>query len=310
MENNMRPCLPLLAVSLLLTACASPPPETSPGHALTERIWDVRAGQFISPQQAYQRAGASRYVLLGEQHDSTIHHARQLQLLQALADQGRQATLALEQFDVQHQSALSAAQHSGTTDAEALADAGQLHREAWRWPMYKTLINHAAQQHWPLLAANLSRADARDIALGKVTPVLPPLAPAQLTELENDVVQGHCAYRPSAQGLARIVAAQRARDLQMAQVLDSVPGPVLLVAGAGHVRSDRAVPQYLAEPSRALTIAFVEVLDGRLQPGDYDSAGFDLLWFTAATPRPDACAKPLTGLVAPAAAPAQPQESK
>lgn len=306
----MRPWLPLLTLSLILTACASPPPEATSSHALTEHIWDVRAGQFISPQQAYQRAGASRYVLLGEKHDSAIHHARQLQVLQALADQGRQPALALEQLDVQHQSALSAAQHSGTTDAEALADAGQLNREGWRWPMYKALINHAAQQHWPLLAANLSRADARDIALGKVAPELPVLSATQMAHLEDDVIEGHCGHRPNPQLLTRIVAAQRTRDLQMAQVLDSVPGPVVLVAGAGHVRSDRAVPQYLAEPSRALSITFVEVVDGQVSASDYDSAGFDLLWFTAATPRPDACAKPLTGLVAPAAAPAQPHESK
>lgn len=306
----MRPWFPLLVLSLTLSACATNTLKAPQPHALEERIWDVHAGQFISPQQTYQRAGASRYVLLGEKHDSAIHHARQLQVLQALADQGRQPALALEQFDVQHQSPLTATQNSGAQDAETLASAGQLNREGWRWPMYKALISHAAAQHWPLLAANLSRADARDIALGKVAPALPVLSAAQITHLEDDVVEGHCGHRPAPQLLTRIVAAQRARDLQMAQVLDAVPGPVVLVAGAGHVRTDRAVPVYLAEPSRALAIAFVEVADGQTQPGDYDSAGFDLLWFTAATPRPDACAKPLTGLVAPAAAPLNPKETK
>lgn len=306
----MRPWLPVLALTLTLSACATNTRQTTQPHALEERIWDVGTGQFISAQDVFDRAGASRYVLLGEKHDSAIHHARQLQVLQALAAQGRQPALALEQFDVQHQSALSAAQNTGTTDAEALADAGQLNRDGWRWPMYKALISQAAQHQWPLLAANLSRADARDIALGKVTPELPVLSAAQMAHLEDDVVEGHCGYRPAPQLLARIVAAQRARDLQMAQVLDAVPGPVVLVAGAGHVRTDRAAPIYLAEPARALAIAFVEVADGQVNPGDYDSAGFDVLWFTAATPRPDACAKPLTGLVAPAAVPVTPQESK
>lgn len=306
----MRPWFLLLVLTLTLSACATSTLKTLQPHALEERIWDVGTGRFITTEEVFYRAGASRYVLLGEKHDSAIHHARQLQVLQALADQGRQPALALEQFDVKHQPALAAAQKTGTTDVEALASAGQLNRDGWRWPMYKALISHAAAQHWPLLAANLSRADARDIALGKVAPELPVLSATQMTHMEDDVVEGHCGHRPDPQLLTRIVAAQRTRDLQMAQVLDSVPGPVVLVAGVGHVRTDRAAPIYLAEPSRALAIAFVEVVDGQVNPGDYDSAGFDVVWFTAATPRPDACAKPLTGLVAPAAAPATPQDSK
>ena len=145
-------------------------PSGAPPPALDGRIWDVAARQFISAQAAYQRAASSRYVLLGEKHDSEVHHARQLDVLQALAARGVQPVLTLEQFDAQHQVALSAAQKAGTTDAQALADAGQLNRTGWRWPMYQALIAYAAQQQWPLVAANLSRTQARDIALGKLQP--------------------------------------------------------------------------------------------------------------------------------------------
>lgn len=289
------------AASLLLAlggAHAADAPSGAPAPALEGRIWDVAARQFISPQAAYQRAASSRYVLLGEKHDSEVHHARQLGVLQALAALGVQPALALEQFDAQHQVALSAAQKGGITDADALADAGQLNRAGWRWPMYQALIAYAAQHQWPLVAANLSRAQARDIALGKLQPQLPTASAAQRALVEDDVVQGHCGQRPEPARLNAIVQAQRARDQQMAQALDSVAGPVVLIAGAGHVRSDRAVPRYLSEPRRALAMAFVEVEDGKPTPLDYDSTGFDLLWFTDATPRPDPCAVPLTGSVA------------
>ena len=122
-----------LAASFLGVAHAADTPSGVLAPALEGRIWDVAARQFISVQSAYQRAATSRYVLLGEKHDSEAHHARQLKMLQALD---------------------------------------------------------------------------------------------------------------------------------------------------------------------ALAIAFVEVQDGKPTPADYDSAGFDLLWFTAATPRPDPCATPLTGSVA------------
>lgn len=305
----MKHWFPLLTLSLALTSCATDFSRQAKVQALEERIWDVAAGQFVSSEAAFQRAAASRYVLLGEKHDSEIHHARQLWMLQALANKGLAPALALEPLDAKHQTDLTAAQNAGTQDAEALASAGQLNFEGWRWPMYKALISYAVEHQWPLLAANLSRADARDIALGKVVPDLPGLALAELTHLENDVVQGHCGQRPDPLLLTRIVDAQRARDQQMAQVLDAVSGPVVLVAGAGHVRTDRAVPRYLAEPKKALAIAFVEVADGKPQPGDYDSAGFDLLWFTAATTRPDPCATPLTGLAAPQPSLSNPKES-
>ena len=290
-----------LAAGLLVAvggAHAADAPGSAAAQALEGRIWDVAKRQFIDAQALYQRAAASRYVLLGEKHDSEAHHARQLDVLQALAQRGVQAALALEQFDARHQGALSAAQQAGSVDANALADAGQLDRAGWRWPMYQALITFAAQRQWPLVAANLSRAQARDIALGKVQPQLPVASAAQLALLEDDVVQGHCVQRPAPARLSAIVQAQRARDVQMAQALDSVAGPVVFIAGAGHVRTDRAVPVYLQEPRRALAIAFVEVEDGKHSPADYDRTGFDVLWFTAATQRPDPCAMPLTGSVA------------
>lgn len=288
----------VLVACCLVSACATDTTASAPGHPLDGRIWDVAAGRFIAAGTAYQRAASSRYVLLGEKHDSEYHHADQLAVMQAFAERGVAPALALEQMDAANHSALSGAQASGVRDPEALADAGQLNRVGWRWPMYKPLMALAAERRWPLLAANLSRAQARDIALGKVVPTVPAVDDAQRALLENDIIQGHCGQRPEPERLHGIVLAQRARDVQMARVLDSVHGPVALIAGAGHVRSDRAVPRYLAEPQRALVIAFVEVEDGKPRPRDYDTAGFDLLWFTPATPRPDPCDAPLTGSVA------------
>lgn len=295
---RMQGLLRLLAACLAVSACATRAPPGAPSHALDGRIWDVAASRFISADMAYRRAATSRYVLLGEKHDSDHHHAGQLAVLQALAERGIAPALALEQMDAAHQLALSAAQESGARDAETLADAGQLNRKAWRWPAYKALIALAADNQWPLLAANLSRLDAREIAMGKVLPPVPAVGDAQRVLLENDIVQGHCGQRPDADRLSAIVLAQRARDVQMAKTLDSVNGPVVLIAGAGHVRADRAVPRYLTEPHRALVLAFVEVDAAKPVASDYDSAGLDLLWFTQATPRLDPCAAPLTGSVA------------
>jgi uncharacterized iron-regulated protein len=288
----------LAACALTLGLMTGAQAQTAEPHPLLDRVWDVRAGAYLSLDRFFQHAAAARYVLLGEQHDSEAHHARQLQMLQALSARGLQPALALEQFDTEHQAALRQAQQSGVRDAEALADAGQLNRKGWRWPMYRDLIAHAAEQGWPLLAANLSRAEARRIVLGEVP--APAAADAEQQRLmEDDVIQGHCGHRPSANILAGMVGAQRARDARMAATLDAVPGPVVLIAGAGHVRRDRAVPRHLAEPARAIAIGLTEVREGKVEPTAYDSAGFDYLWFTASKQRPDPCAAPLPGLAGP-----------
>lgn len=269
-------------------------------HPLEDRLWDAQAKRFISQQAFLQRAEQARYVLLGERHDSEAHHARQLLVLQMLGELGVRPALALEQFDHEHQDALRAAQAAGQRDAEALADAGRLNRRGWRWPMYRDLIDHAAVRGWPLLAANLSRAEARRIVLGETRPELAPIDPMQQGLLEADVILGHCGHRPPAAVLAGMVAAQRARDARMAATLDAASdGPVVLIAGAGHVRRDRAVPRYLADPARALTVGLIEVIDGSDDPGGYDAAGFDVLWFTPSQRRPDPCAAPLPGLAGP-----------
>lgn len=285
----------LLTLGLLsgLTGCASWR-GARPHHPLQDRVWDVRGGCFIDVGEALTRATSSRYVLLGEAHDSVAHHAVQLQVLQRLHAAGQRGTVAMEQFDSEHQAALRAAQAGGEQDAERLAEAGRLNRQGWRWPLYKDLIAWAAAHGWPLQGVNLSRAEGRRIAMREVRPVLPLLPQAVLTQMENDVVLGHCGHRPAPALLAALVDAQRARDVRMAEGMDAAArAPVVLIAGLGHVRRDRAVPRYLSQPECALVVGLQEVRDAVTVPTAYDSAGLDLLWFTAAQTREDPCARAL-----------------
>lgn len=287
--------------------CAGLLSAAAAAHPLDGRIWDVRAQAFVEADAVYQRAAASRYVLLGETHDNPLHHDLQLAVLKALAQRGRSLSLAMEQFDHERQTEIAAAQAAGG-DAEKIADAGQFNRKGWRWPMYKDLIDHAAAQRWPVLAANLSRADARDIALGRVKPQLPQADAAQVAAIAADIVDGHCGERP--EYLDGMVEAQRARDARMAATLESAATPAVLIAGAGHVRRDRAVPRYLKDPGGALAVAYLETEDGKTAPADYDTAGLDFVWFTPRTERPDPCAAPLVGTAAPASSVANHDKEK
>jgi uncharacterized iron-regulated protein len=273
----------LLSTSLVLASCATRP------HPLQGHILDTRSMAFAQRGALIAEAASTPYVILGEKHDNPEHHRLQHEILEALVSRGVRPALAFEQFDREHQVAISRAQAAPRRDAEAIAAAGKLDRGAWRWPDYAPLVGLALDRGLPIVAANLSRVEARAIVREPSRSGLAPAARAVRAALERDLVVGHCGQRPAY--LAGMVEAQRARDAQMARSLASHPAAVL-IAGAGHARRDRGVPLYLPAGARVLSIAFLEA-DGDIRDArQYDGfESYDYVWFTAAQARADPCAR-------------------
>jgi uncharacterized iron-regulated protein len=266
-----------------LAACAQP--LGSGEQPLVGRIWDVHAARFVSADELFDRAARARHVILGETHDNPEHHRLQRVALEALAARGEKRLLAMEQFDIEYQPAIDIERAAGA-DAERIADAGHFDRQGWNWPLYRPLVQFALEHGWPLVAANLSRAEARAIVADPARSGLAPAAPTVTRALERDIIDGHCGVAPGAQRLAGMVEAQRARDAHMASVLHSAS---VLIAGAGHARRDRGVPLYLGDGD-VLSVAFIEVEPGKSKPQDYaDGASYDYLWFTPRAVREDPC---------------------
>lgn len=261
----------------LAAGCAHVP---APGN-----VWDTRAGQFVSADEVFARAAHATHVILGETHDNAEHHRLQRAALERLA--GPRA-LAMEQFDSDFQPAIDAALARGA-DAEAIADAGHFDRKGWNWPLYRPLVEFAVERHWPIIAANLSRTEARRIVRDPSASGLPP-APELAKTLERDIAESHCGQPPPPKLLAGMVEAQRARDARMATLLRA---PSVLVTGVGHARRDRGVPLYLPGAD-ILSIGFIEVDAEKKSPRDYltglfSPASFDYLWFSARAEREDPC---------------------
>ena len=272
----------LALVALLVAGCTHAPPGA---HPLEGRIWDVRAARFVSPDEVLARASRASHVILGETHDNPEHHRLQRQVLDKLP--GRRS-LAMEQFDSEHQAAIDAAQ-AKNADAEGIADAGRFDRKGWNWPLYRPLVELAVERRWPIIAANLSRAEARRIVRAPSLSGLPP-DPALVPDLERDIAENHCGQRPAPKLLAGMVEAQRARDARMAALLKA---PGVLITGSGHARRDRGVPRYLPGAD-IVSIGFTEVeVDKKSTPdylaGFYSPASFDYVWFTSRAAREDPC---------------------
>jgi len=245
-----------------------------PVHA--SAIRDVRADAGVAEAVLLQALLGARYRLLGEIHDNEAHHRIRARLLDALGRAGLKPAVAFEQFDAEYDIALQELLSSGKSTANAVAEAVRFDRKGWNWQFYRPIVEAALEHGMPLRAANLSRARARE------APV--EAWPAEKEKILGELIfEGHCRALPRS-ALPRMVAAQRARDRQMAETLlrPSADGAVL-IAGNGHVRLDVGVPAYLPREG-VVSVGFLEAAPAGRVP-------FDYTWATAPAARPDPCAK-------------------
>lgn len=287
----------LLSCLMLLAACHSrevlpPPAPLAPlghEHADLGRIVDLASGQSISPEQLLERLVRAERVLVGEQHDNLDHHALQLWLLRELARQRPQGSVLMEMLNPDQQPKVDQAQRvarEGRSPSDPFAALSW--QPGWGWSLYGPLVLHQLRQPYPLLAANLNRTEIMQIY--RQRPVLEgerSSAGDVQVRLLDDIRQSHCGLLPDSQ-LPAMLAVQQQRDRRMAEVLLAAPQPSLLLAGAFHVRKDLGVPLHLADlgaPTGNAILILAEV--GR----SVDTSMADYVWFTAAQPAQDHCAK-------------------
>jgi uncharacterized iron-regulated protein len=226
-------------------------------------------------------------MLYGEVHDNAHHHARRLEHLRALVARGARPTLLFEPFDLERQADIDRARAAGA-DAQALIDAAAAPGAGWPWPLLRPLVALALQHDLPIVAANVSRAQARRVmaeglaAQGFVADVPADIGRAQAALIEAS----HCGLvdAPTAQ---RMALAQVARDQAMARLLQQhAARGVVLVAGNGHVRRDIGVPRWLGAPLQGR----VEVVGQVESAADAPPGAFDRTVVTPPQPREDPCA--------------------
>ena len=232
-------------------------------------------------------------LLLGEVHDNAVQHALRLQALQAVVDRGARPALLMEMFDRERQGAIDAVlQAPADGDAaapqriDALIDAGG-RQGGWHWPFYRPYLALALQYRLPVVAANVSRSEARRIIqLGLQPTGYQPDVPADIQRAQTAAIeQSHCGAIDAGMAL-RLADAQVARDQFMARAIVAQAGRgVVLLAGNGHVRRDIGVPRWLPADLRRRSHVV-----GYLEAGDGDVDAYDEVIVTAVQARPDPCA--------------------
>ncbi len=259
---------------------------------LTRRLTTLLLLPLLAACAHQDPASSAQVLLLGETHDNGEGHRLRAEELRERIEAGWRPAIAMEQLDREQQPALDAALRE-CRDADCVVTRLVPGKPGWNWTFYKPVITLALDYGLPLLATNLSRADAGKVIKDGFGSVLDagtvsrygldkPLPVTVLSAQVEEVRIGHCGMLPAGM-LEPMATAQIARDVVMAETMRPFASRgVVLIAGNGHVRRDIAVPYWLhTQDVTTWSIGFVE------QPGaprEYDAQrGIPLL------ERPDPC---------------------
>ena len=292
--------------ALAMAACGAaqkPYVFTTHVHAdnpLVGKAWDAKGRALVAPEAAEKAALDVPLVLLGEKHDNADHHRLQARALKALVDHGRKPSVAFEMIDLDLQRAVDAFTQSGSVDVDELGRVLEWDKRGWpAWSLYRPIFEVVVAARLKIVATGLSHDLVRKVVRegpGSLPEEIAehvkmiPLEPAAAASLDDEIKASHCGMLPDAM-VPPMSMAQRVKDALMANLLEqnTTPDGAVLIAGNGHVRSDRGVPIYLRKPS--ITISFVEV-DGSRDAADYaKEAPAKFVVFTPRVDDEDPCKK-------------------
>jgi uncharacterized iron-regulated protein len=239
-----------------------------------------------------------RVVLLGEVHDNAAQHALRVAALRHLVDRGARPAIAFEQFDRERQPDIDRARRERPGSADHLI-AHAKGAGDWQWESYRPFVELALEYGLPIVAANLSRADAMRVALEGWNAIFDATAvrdlgleslPADFRRRHEEAIAlGHCNLLPADQLLPR-ARAQIARDIVMARSIRRFfDRGVVLLTGNGHVRRDIGVPFWLPAGTAHDTTAIGLLERDGESPALEAGANFDAYVVTEPADRTDSC---------------------
>ena len=137
-------------------AFQAPNPSYTP-----QRVYDAHRKAFTDFESMLADLGRADVVFVGEQHDDPNTHRVELAVLEGLARRQPRLILAMEMFERDAQPALDDYAAGSSSEEQFLAASRP-------WPRYKTdyrpAVEFARAQHSPLVASNVPRRIAADVA--------------------------------------------------------------------------------------------------------------------------------------------------
>jgi uncharacterized iron-regulated protein len=174
-------------VPVAAQAPSAPPPAS---NYVPQRVYDTRRAVFTDFEMMTADLARADVVLIGEQHDDPDTHRLELAVLEGLARRNIGVTLSLEMFERDVQGSVDTYMSGSSAEDDFL-------KTSRPWPRYATdyrpLVEFARAHHWPVIAANVPRRIAADVAKGG-KPAVDALASAERPYAAADLQCPHDAY--------------------------------------------------------------------------------------------------------------------
>ncbi len=238
----------------------------------------------------FAQLSAAQIIVLGESHDNPAHHSFQAEIAARLAP-----TAVVYEMLTANQAALAVP--SLIDDAGSLEEILGWNASGWPdfamyYPIFKAsrtarvygaaVPRDAARQ---AMQSGLAAAFGQD---AETFGVLDDLDPDQQAAREALQMTAHCDALP-ANLLPAMVDVQRLRDARLAQValqaLDETGGPVVVITGNGHARTDWGMPATLARARPDVKVVSV----GQGEDDQAPTGRFDLVVMSPLVQRKDPC---------------------
>ena len=137
------------------------PVQPSAPVYVPHRVFDTSRETFSDFEMMQADLARADAVLVGEQHDSPNTHLLERAMLEGLARRRVAVTLSLEMFERDVQASLDSYVAGTSAESDFL-------KGSRAWPRYasdyRPLVEFARSQHWPVVAANVPRRIASEIA--------------------------------------------------------------------------------------------------------------------------------------------------
>jgi uncharacterized iron-regulated protein len=151
-----------MAFSVLLLVLMQPLPAPVPiASYVPERVYDTRRSAFADFEMMLADLAGADVVFVGEQHDDPNTHRLEHAILDGLRRRSIPLTVSFEMFERDVQGTVDKYLGGTINEAEFLKDTRP-------WPRYvsdyRPLVELAKAQGWPVLAANVPRRYAAEVA--------------------------------------------------------------------------------------------------------------------------------------------------
>ncbi|ROS04144.1 ChaN family lipoprotein [Raoultella terrigena] len=268
---NMECLLKSLVVSgaLALTAChgassTTSAPATTPVQDCT-CIVETASGSTLTPAQLIARIRSAPIVIVGEEHTNVRHHQIEQWLLKNLAQSRPQGSVLLEMIDISQQEVVNRVKQAGAAGTPVSATrAAETMRwnSGWPWDLYRDLVMTALEGPWPLMAANISRQQVKELYQRPAFPSGERSSRPQVHEALSAIIFLMHDGQISGEQVTAMMAIQQNRDRFMAKQLIQAPRPALLIAGGYHAAKDVGVPLHLADLGAEKPLVVMLTTDG------------------------------------------------